>query len=51
VDALNVILALVNIAVALYQGWREWRTRRQPEPHPLEPALRDLAQAVREARS
>ena len=45
---LDVLLAVVNISVA-FQGWREWHARRQPAPHPLEPALRDIAQAMRDS--
>ena len=47
---LNVALAVVNLAVAGFQGWKEWRTRHaHPAPHPLLPPLLDIAQAIREA--
>jgi hypothetical protein len=38
VTALNLVLAIRNYL----------RDRRPPAPHPLEPALRDIAAAVRE---
>jgi hypothetical protein len=49
VDALtilNVALALMNLAVAAFQGWKEWRSR-QAAPHPLDDRLRDIAIAIR----
>jgi hypothetical protein len=42
---LNLALTAINLAVAL---WRAERGRRPPAAHPLEPSLRDLAQAIRE---
>lgn len=44
---LNVALAIVNIVLALFQGWKEWHEHRQLS-HPLEAALRDVALAIRE---
>lgn len=44
---LNIGLAVVNLAVALFQGWKEWHQRQQ-RGHPLEAALRDVAVAIRE---
>ena len=44
---LNVGLAVVNIAVALFQGWKEWHSHRQ-RVHPLQPVLVDIARAIRE---
>ena len=43
---LNVALALVNLAVAAFQGWKEWQSR-QAAPHPLDDRLRDIALAIR----
>jgi hypothetical protein len=52
VDALtllNIALALANLAVAGFQGWKEWRTRAAA-PHPLAASLDDIAAAIRERR-
>jgi hypothetical protein len=49
--AFNVVLTAVNIAVAVFQFWREWHTHLQPAAHPLEPALRDIAHAIRSGRA
>jgi hypothetical protein len=52
VDALtllNIALALVNLTVAAFQGWKEWRTRAT-SPHPLAAPLYAIAAAVRETR-
>ena len=45
---LNVIMAVVNLSVAIFQGWKEWHDRQQPRPHPLEIVVRDIAAAIRE---
>jgi len=42
---LNVALAIVNLAVALFQAWKEWGARRR---HPLDSALREIASAIRD---
>lgn len=47
---LNIGLAIVNLVVALFQGWKEWHQRRH-SGHPLEAALRDVALAIREQGS
>lgn len=52
-DALTVLnlgLAVVNLAVAVFQGWKEWHSHLPDAPHPLAPALADVAAAVRELR-
>jgi hypothetical protein len=49
VDALtllNVGLAVVNLAVGVFQFWKEWHAHREAA-HPLDPALRDIAEAIR----
>ena len=54
---LGVIVALLNITNNARTLLKDWRTRRQPAPHPLAyalevqlpAALRDIAQAIREA--
>jgi len=45
---LNVIMAVVNLSVAIFQGWKEWHDRQQPQPHPLTTTLQDIAAAIRE---
>jgi hypothetical protein len=55
VDALtvlNVVLAMANLAVAAFQGWKEWRTRHTDPPaaHPLAAPLDAIAAAIRELR-
>jgi hypothetical protein len=52
VDALtllNIALAVINVLVAIFQAWKEWHAH-QDAPHPLAPALADVAEAVRELR-
>lgn len=46
---LNLGLAVVNFAVAIFQGWKEWHSHRGA--HPLQPVLIDIARAIRETRS
>jgi hypothetical protein len=48
-DALNGVLIVLNVALLVFQLRKEWHTRRPAEAHPLEPALRDIAQAIRGA--
>ena len=43
---LNVVLGVGNVTVAVFQVWKEWRTRHLG-PHPLDDRLRDIASAIR----
>ena len=45
---LTILLTAINISLAVRAYWRERQTRRQPTPHPLEAAVRDVAAAFRE---
>ena len=44
---LAAILTVINIGLALYNVWKEWRGRRAPKPHPLDDPLREIAIAIR----
>jgi len=49
--AIQATLILLNIGLACYTIWEKrqaHRTRQLPAAHPLEPALRDVAAAIRE---
>lgn len=46
---LTARLTMINIGLAVRTWWLARRDRRQPPAHPLEAALRDIAQAVRES--
>ena len=43
---LAALLAGINIGLALRTVWKDWR--HPSRPHPLEPAVRDIAAAIRE---
>ena len=45
---LNVALAIANLAVAAFQGWKEWHSHQAPT-HPLVAPLADIAAAIRES--
>lgn len=45
---LAAILTIINIGLALRNVYKEWHARNRPVTHPLEPALRDIAQAIRD---
>lgn len=50
VAILALVTALVTLLLRLWDGWDRWHQRRTlPTTHPLDAALRDIAQAVRES--
>ncbi len=48
---LTAFLTAINIGLALRTIWRDRQERRAPKAHPLDPALRDIAAAIRAGRA
>lgn len=44
-----LLTAVLTASLRAYDIWEKWRlARRVSMPHPLEPAVRDIAAAIRE---